>query len=431
MIVNSAFSMETAYLQSLRGLLRLHALSEAGEDESPAADAVRESLEYPWYALSEVEKERINGLSEDLYSISENSDQSLPMNPQAQRNLLEAENACRAGEWDRALALLRRWGKHLSPAELAFYRGDVWRKSGADEAATIFYRRAAQLEPSSVRFNFMYMSSLFKIDADAAFRRAAAILERDDEHSPIVVAQAAYIHLIAVRQTSGPDHTPEFVRVIRALERALLRLETEKSRLAQAFQLAHSSITSLLGYCHGCLGDLQEALRYCDLGLAADPYSATLLVTRGILGYGAEARSVADFEQAINSGATIIWPFFFLAHHCLVNKQFEKCRRMCERALECSGSNSDEVRANLNEWLAISGAELGFAPSLVRSAFEEAIRLAPDVDRIRENFELYQKVANEKITRDVVWGSPSNSIVRAMGREAGPLLIADESQLAA
>ncbi len=149
MIVNPASSIEPAYLQSLRGLLRLHALSEAGEDKSPAADAVRDSLEYPWYAQSEVEKERIKGLSEDLYSISENSDQSLPMNPQAQRNLLEAENAYRAGEWDRALTLLRRWGKYLSPAELAFNRGNVWRKLGELEVAAVFYRRAAQLEPPS------------------------------------------------------------------------------------------------------------------------------------------------------------------------------------------------------------------------------------------------------------------------------------------
>ena len=65
------FPTSPAYLQSLRGLHRLHALSVAGQSQSPEADALRDSLEGPWYALSETEQQRLNGLSEDLYSLSD------------------------------------------------------------------------------------------------------------------------------------------------------------------------------------------------------------------------------------------------------------------------------------------------------------------------------------------------------------------------
>ena len=60
---------------------------------------------------------------------------------------------------------------------------------------------------------------------------------------------------------------------------------------------------------------------------------------------------------------------------------------------ELPGSN--QIQANLREWLAISEAVLGFSPGLVRSAFEAAIRLAPDVERIRRNLELFENAASE------------------------------------
>jgi hypothetical protein len=118
-------------------------------------------------------------------------------------------------------------------------------------------------------------------------------------------------------------------------------------------------------------------------------------------------------------GSTMLWPYFFLAHHHLVNNRFDACRRMCERALEFPAS--EEVQANLNEWLAISETELGFPPELIRSAFEEAIRLAPDIDRIRQNLEEFEKAATHQSFRQLHWDKPSNSVVQAIGQAVAPL----------
>ncbi|HEY2154841.1 MAG TPA: hypothetical protein VGH33_04380, partial [Isosphaeraceae bacterium] len=113
-------SMSPAYVQYVRGLHRLHALIREDRDDSPEGDAVRDSMDEPGYALSEAERERVGGLSEDLYSISDPPAEPKPPNPQATRRLMEAAESFHAGELDQALALLRRWGKHLEPAYLSF-----------------------------------------------------------------------------------------------------------------------------------------------------------------------------------------------------------------------------------------------------------------------------------------------------------------------
>jgi len=197
------------------------------------------------------------------------------------------------------------------------------------------------------------------------------------------------------------------------LERTLTRLQNDHGRQFSAFELTHSNATRLLGFCYEQLGDFQASLRSYNLGLAADPENEALLVARGILRYAVEANAADDFEQAIRLGSTKVWPYFFLAHHYLVNNRFEECRKMCEHALDLPAS--DEVRANLNEWLAISEAELGFPPERIRAAFEAAIRLAPDVDRIRWNLDVFEKASVDQRKSQLPWERLNGSVVQEVG----------------
>ena len=87
-------------------------------------------------------------------------------------------------------------------------------------------------------------------------------------------------------------------------------------------------------------------------------------MTRGILLYGESPREVKDFESAIQSGSTAIWPSFFLAHHSLLGGLFERSRYLSERALEMDGS--DAVKSELAEWLAISQSELEYPEEMVQ-----------------------------------------------------------------
>ncbi len=143
-----ALSMSPDYLASVRGLRELHRLIARGEGEAPQCDALRDSLEAPWYRMTEAEKERVNHLSADLYSISDSPHAVQLLTPEAERGLLAAFAARKVGDWDLALSLLRQWGACLQPAELAALRGEIWRQAGDPETAAAFREHAVTLDPS-------------------------------------------------------------------------------------------------------------------------------------------------------------------------------------------------------------------------------------------------------------------------------------------
>ena len=58
-------AMSPNYLAVVRGIRELHNLTAAGQEDSPAADAVRDATDRPWEALTEVERKRASNLSED------------------------------------------------------------------------------------------------------------------------------------------------------------------------------------------------------------------------------------------------------------------------------------------------------------------------------------------------------------------------------
>ena len=62
------FAMSPDYLAFVHCVRELHRLACEGLDDSPEADAIRDAADDPWEALTEVERERACGLSEDLYS---------------------------------------------------------------------------------------------------------------------------------------------------------------------------------------------------------------------------------------------------------------------------------------------------------------------------------------------------------------------------
>lgn len=163
------FPTNDSYIRSVQGLHQLHMLAHLGKDDDPEADDLRASLELPWRHLTETDKMRITGLSEDLYSLSEPPSPPLAMTSEAQKRLVEALEARQGGEWDKALELLRRWGRYLDPALLAYLRGTIWREGGDNATAALFFRRATFLEPSNEKYAGLYRNALSKSNAtDAA-----------------------------------------------------------------------------------------------------------------------------------------------------------------------------------------------------------------------------------------------------------------------
>jgi tetratricopeptide (TPR) repeat protein len=235
------------------------------------------------------------------------------------------------------------------------------------------------------------------------------LISEPDRFPPVAVARAADVKFKTARSLPEADARQLFRRLIPVLQSTLRRIEAgDESGVDRS---SYAMTVALLGFCYEFVGEMQAALDYYSRGLQAQPYNDGLLVARGILLYGSSPRAVTDFELAIRHGSPVIWPYFFLAHHYLVNSRFEQCRVLCERALDMPGSAT--VKSELAEWMAIAQSELGFPVEVVRASFENSIRLDPSNERARRNL-----AAFETATRPVpasTWETRSTSAIRASG----------------
>jgi tetratricopeptide (TPR) repeat protein len=381
-------TMNPSYLAMVRGTRELHQLLAAGKDDSPEADAIRDATDGPWRALSEVERKRVQNLSEDLYSLVESPPAAQPMNPQAQAKLSEAFEAQKRGEWDRALDLLRRWRTYIDPALMSFRRGSIWLEAGDPATAALFFEHASKLQPANEHYLAMFLYALNIADPAAARKRADEILQAHSTYSPAVVTRAADIQLWWARALSDAEGKQVFERLVPILKNALVRFDQQESLDPSPYV----ETLALLGFGYEFVGQSQTALEFYSRGLQIEPDNDALLVARGTLLYGTDQRALVDFETAIQIGSPLIWPYVFLAHHNLQSGRLEESRELCEKALRMNGSPA--VMSEVSEWMAIAQAGLGFPADIVRSSFDKAIRLDPSNERAKRNlaaFETFSK----------------------------------------
>jgi len=399
------------YLAVARGIRELHRLALEGQDDSLEADAIRDATDGPWEALSETERRRVSGLSEDLYAISEPASEADKMNPQTQANLVEAVRAREQGEWDRALELLRRWCKHVSAPVLSYLRGLVWLECGDPETAALFFGHATALEPQNGSYLAFHLHALDLVDPTEARRRSVEILQDSDDYPPFVVWRAADIEFKATRLTSESKSASGFQRLIPVLERTLTRIEEDGDGPDRS---TYGATSGLLGFCQELLGNIQAAIGCYSRGLQLDPNNDGLLVARGILLYGSSPRAITDFELAVVNGTPVIFPYYCLAHHYLISRRFKDCLAMCERASRMQAP--DSVMSEMAEWAAICQAESGFSAEAVRSSFDNSIRLDPSNERARRNLAAFEVALRPPVARP--WEMPHEAAVRASALSA-------------
>jgi tetratricopeptide (TPR) repeat protein len=413
MIAHPPFGSPSFELMA-KGLVELHRLIKDGKDDSPEAESVRDALDAPLKVLTGAEKERAQMLSEDLYSVSEppSATTQREMNPQAQQQLNEAIEARQSREWDRALALLRRWREYISPALLSYIRGRTWEEAGYPAVAAAFFGHASQCDPANANYRALYMAALAESDPDAAGKLARQVLADHEKFAPVVVAEAAAIRFSEARFTSDAESVQLYRELIPILERNLTKIEGEGGTARRAPE--YEMTVGKLGICHELLGNSGAAVHYFSRGLQANPDNDGLLAARGILQYGTSPRAIADFEQAVRLESPVIWPYLFLAHHYLATSRFEQCRVMCETGLRMRGS--DAAKSQLEEWRAIAQAALGFPPEAVRAAFEAAARLDPSNDLARRNQDAFEASLGAARTRPHSWWEQkSEAAVRQFG----------------
>ena len=407
------FPTSSSYVAVVRGLLRMHRLAVAGLFESEEADALREAMDEPWQGLSAVERARVAGLSADLNALEGLASERTPaaMNPRAQGKLVEVDEARQRGEWDRALGLLRRWDGDVSGAVASYLRGTIWQHAGDPAVAAVFFAHASRLDPENGNYQAVLLRALKMADPPEALRCAEQVLAESEARAPAAVVFALEVLFGTTREAREVEANATFRRLIPLLERTLVRLQKAEDVSPALVGMA----LVLLASCHEHLGDARRASESYSLAIQRDPRNDALLTARGVLLYGGSPQALADFEQAARLGSRLVWPYFFLAHHYLADARFEDARSACERGL--LEKSSARVRSELQEFLAISLAGLGYPEEVVRRAFESSIRTDPANDRARRNLEKFESALAAREPRPRDWERQSESSLRASRTE--------------
>ncbi len=403
-----------AYQEVVRGLLRLRRYTVAGQDQSPEYHETCATMEGYWGQLTSAENERLSGLSQDLYTVSDPPPAQPPerMNPQAQARLSEAYETRERGEWDRSLELLRRWGKFVPGPLLSYLRARIWEDAGDKAVAAIFFDQAWRLDPSNENMRAGYLNCLKWTDYEEASKIAEEILKESDKHIPNLVIQATEILFGHTQSISEQDAAPIYRRLLGVLTPLLARAKDEQG-LEDPTQV--SVILLLLATCHRWLGETKEAYHYYSRSIALEPWNDALFTARGMIVYGTNQSAISDFEQAIKLNSPIVWPYFYMAHYLLTQNRFEECRKMCERAL---GKPAPErVQSELCEFLGIAMTHLGYPPPVVQRAFENAIRVDPSNDRAKRNLQMFLEALAAKPPKPVQWDQPSENYIRSSGQQ--------------
>jgi len=138
-----------SYQKVLDGLLRMHELSAAGEQETEEIKQLREAIDEPYSALSAEEREIIEGLSTDLFDVENiTSEPVLDHIPPVDPVIAAAIQAQYSGKYDEALNLLRE-SKAKPASRIAFFRGRIWSEKREPKVALLFFNHAAKLDPEN------------------------------------------------------------------------------------------------------------------------------------------------------------------------------------------------------------------------------------------------------------------------------------------
>src|SRR5450631_4137410 len=143
-------------LESAQLLRQLHALFVQGIDEGVEAESIRDRMESPWYAMTPQEKERVGGLSEDLYALAEGGPPCVTMYTREleawKHELAEYKQRYLHGDIDGWLAFWRKPRPNQFPAPAGipssvvhFFQAQCWDKLGDHETAALFKKAAENL----------------------------------------------------------------------------------------------------------------------------------------------------------------------------------------------------------------------------------------------------------------------------------------------
>jgi tetratricopeptide (TPR) repeat protein len=401
-----------------RLLVKLHGLIAEGKGESDEADAIRDEMDRPGYALTAEEDNRLGGLSADLYALVEGGAKpvaaSAPERMQWSKDLTQAHTD---GNWDRILELLRRPVHESPPGMIPFMQARCWEKLGELEIALLFSLEANRQNPTDYGVSYLHLLQRLGRSSEALIQ-ALQILEQPATE-PDTIYFAAGAVLGAIRYMTDTEARPFYERILPVLKRALA---TERSipKGQRSFPDLETLLICAIGMCHEHLGHLDAALAIYDDALARNPADAQVLLFRGIAQYDVNrSAALEDFGRAVRFTSRSVLPYLLLADAAIDQGDFIRCLGLCESAL--ARTSHQHLRALLYEWIGISHVMLKHPRRIVLESFERAQELEPDNDRIRSNRALAEASADRPGADHPSW-TIEDQATKSIKEEACPEL---------
>jgi hypothetical protein len=150
-----SLSPEYASLADL--LLSLHDLIRIGQGDSTEADEIRDRMDDSWTKISDLERQRIDGMSADLYTLGAES----PIQHADRNRYISVELSAKLAplmfkrEWDTVLDSLRQIPGEISWDLAAQYRAEAYAKLGVGAVAKRFLAEAWRLNPTLPDLQFV------------------------------------------------------------------------------------------------------------------------------------------------------------------------------------------------------------------------------------------------------------------------------------
>jgi tetratricopeptide (TPR) repeat protein len=381
MMTTATTTAENAFHRCAQLLQELHHLIAAGQDDSDEAEEFRAKMDPFWDAMTEVERERIGGLSEDLYILEEGGAKQITMSSDERTRWVEEARDVLPGIFDEqdvdaALKFLRRPAPNNIPRYvIPFLQARCWERLGAGELSLLFMKEAERLDPRQAVCVLLLLERLGRTEeaADCAKR----IIENPRSSAEELFQAAAAL--------LRPDRArPNLQRIVPILERSLKVFRTTPKE-ERELPDGDRHIVTMLGFCHQELGNVKTAVQLFDYGLARYPGDAILLYFRGLALIDIDfSRALADLRKVIQVGFRSIWPYYFVAWDGLRKGNFAETWRLCLLGIEQPGGSKRE-QAQLHEWLGIAMAKLGQPIEWTLHHLGQAEILDPGNERIRHN----------------------------------------------
>lgn len=369
-----------------RLLVKLHELDPNGKVESPEQDSVCAQMDRPWVQMSGPDRKRMKGLSSDLYALADGR-RGVEMSQSDRKQWGKEANDVlpsifAGGNVDPVLHFLRQPYPSDMPADtIPFLQARCWERLGEQGVALIFMKEAARINPRQLVCVLMILQRLGRAEEETDY---AQRIVQDKGSTSEELFQAAATLVRPARQMKSADARPIFEEVVTILKRALRVFHTTPKQKREIPD-TDRDIIEMLGLCHRELGNAETAVELYSDAIARYPRDASLLTSRGFAWLDIDFdKALNDFKRAALAGPLLMWPYYFLAWHALVQHDYFETWKLCLRALELTGGSNHEA-AQVHEWLGIALAESGQSMTWALENFDRALSLDPDNRRIQHN----------------------------------------------